>query len=79
MLVIGPETPQALRPLLAALVEAVRGLQAPGAPTALFACTAVELPPAAAWPNTLLIVSDLKVLAHSDGSDWIRADTGAPV
>ena len=35
------------------------------------------LPPAAAWPQSLVLVTDLNILAHSDGAHWIRQDTGA--
>ena len=39
----------------------------------------VALPPAAPWRGHAVIVSDLKIIAHSDGSDWIRQDTGAAI
>ncbi|MDP1616781.1 hypothetical protein [Phenylobacterium sp.] len=79
MLSVGPDAPPALRPLLGALVEAVRALQTPGAPTPVFACAAADLPPAAAWPQTLVLVADLSTLAVSDGSAWVRQDTGAVI
>lgn len=76
---LGPEAPAGLRALLADLSEAVRAWRAPGAPTAVYACVAAQLPPAATWPNTVVLVSDLNILAHSDGSHWIRQDTGAAI
>lgn len=76
---ISPETPPALRGLLAELAEAVRAWRAPGSPTPVFACPAAQLPAASAWPGSLLLVSDLNILAHSDGSQWIRQDTGAAI
>ncbi|MEH6677517.1 hypothetical protein [Phenylobacterium sp.] len=79
MLSVGPDVPQALRPLLGELVEAVRALQEPGAPTRIFACDAAELPPAKAWPQTLVLVADLSTLAVSDGTVWVRQDTGAVI
>lgn len=79
MLSVGPDTPPALRPLLRALVEAVRGLIEPGAPTRIFACDVADLPPAHAWPQTLVLVRDLSTLAVSDGAGWVRQDTGAVI
>jgi len=76
---IGPETPPALRGLLAELAEAVRAWRAPGSPTPLHACLAAQLPNAADWRHGLLLVTDLNILAHSDGSNWIRQDTGAAI
>ncbi|MDO8901676.1 MAG: hypothetical protein Q7V15_10000 [Phenylobacterium sp.] len=76
MLSLGPEVPAALRPLLGDLVEAVRALTTPGAPTPVFACAAADLPPAADWPERLVLVRDLSTLAVSDGAGWIRQDTG---
>jgi hypothetical protein len=37
------------------------------------------LPPAAAHPRTLVLVTDLDILAHSNGANWIRQDTGAVI
>ncbi|MDP3854389.1 hypothetical protein [Phenylobacterium sp.] len=76
---ISPETPPALRALLAELAEVVRAWRAPGAPSSLYACDADQLPDAGDWPNGLVLVSDLNILAHSDGSSWIRQDTGAAI
>ncbi|MDO8408888.1 MAG: hypothetical protein Q7S93_02335 [Phenylobacterium sp.] len=77
MLTVGPDVPPALRPLVGELVEAVRVLREPGAPTRIFACDAADLPPAKAWPQTLVLVADLSTLAVSNGSAWVRQDTGA--
>lgn len=79
MRAIGPEIPQPLRPLLREILGALSALEVPGRPGAVHACLAADLPPAAHWPSCLVLVSDLNILAHSDGSDWIRQDTGAPV
>lgn len=79
MRIVGPEVPERLRPLLGEIVEALRGLESPGRPGAVYACAAADLPPAARFPACLVLVSDLNILAHSDGSDWIRQDTGDPV
>lgn len=72
-----PDAPASLRPVLNDLFAAVRAWRTPEAPTPLYACAQAALPPAANWPRTLLLVSDLNILAHSDGIHWIRQDTGA--
>lgn len=79
MLSLGPNVPPGLRPLLTDLVEAVRSLKAPGAPTPVFTCAVGDLPPAAAWPLSLVFLRDLSTLAVSDGSAWVRQDTGESV
>ena len=76
---IGPGTPEALRGVLKTFHDALSALRAPGAPTPLFAVAQAGLPPAAAHPQTLALVSDLNILAHSDGVRWIRQDTGAVI
>lgn len=75
----GPGVPDALRAVLKSFHDALTALIAPGEPQALFAVTQVRLPPAASYPNTLVLVSDLNILAHSDGVHWIRQDTGAVI
>ena len=62
-----------------ALVEAIRELQQPTRPGQVFAVAASELPPAAAWPGGVVRVSDLDILAVSNGAAWIRQDTGAMI
>ena len=76
---VGPAIPEALRAVLKSFHDAIFALQAPAAPTALFACAQAQLPPAAAWPSSLVLVTDLNILAHSDGVHWIRQDTGAVI
>lgn len=73
----GPGAPESLRTVLKGFHDALAGLMAPGAPTPLCAVTLARLPPAAAHPQTLVLVTDLNILAHSDGAHWIRQDTGA--
>jgi hypothetical protein len=65
--------------VLITFLDAFSALLAPGAPTPLFAAPQAGLPPAAEHPQTLALVSDLNILAHSDGVHWIRQDTGAVV
>jgi hypothetical protein len=79
MLTLGPDTPPGLRPLLTDISEALRGLKAPAMPSPVYACASTALPPAADWPRCVLLVTNLNILAHSDGSNWIRQDTGGVI
>lgn len=76
---VGPAAPPSLRAALTSMQDALRALQTPGEPTPLLAVAQAKLPPAASYPQRLLLVSDLNVLAHSDGAHWRRADTGAEI
>lgn len=76
---IGPGIPEALRTTLMSFHDTLGGLIVPGAPTALFAVVQAGLPPASSYPQTLVLVSDLNILAHSNGINWIRQDTGAVI
>lgn len=75
----GPDTPEGLRPLLKSFHDVLTSLLAPGRPTPLCAVTQAGLPPAASHPQTLVLVTDLNILAHSNGINWIRQDTGAVI
>lgn len=76
---IGPGAPEAVRAVLKSFHDAISTLLAPAAPTPLFAVASAGLPPAANHPRTLVLVTDLNILAHSDGAHWIRQDTGAVI
>lgn len=76
---VGPGVPESLRPLLKSLYDAVRALQYPEAPQPAFPVLQAGLPLASAYPNSVVLVTDLGVLAHSNGSAWIREDTGAAI
>ena len=76
---IGPDLPQAVRATLKSFHDALAALMQPGAPTPVFAVAQAGLPPAAEHPQTLVLVTDLNILAHSDGANWIRQDTGAVI
>lgn len=76
---IGPDVPGEIARLLTNFRDALVELQAPGEPSPLYTTTQADLPPADDWTDCVLRVSDLDVLAHSNGTDWIRADTGAPI
>ncbi|WP_430425593.1 hypothetical protein [Phenylobacterium sp.] len=76
---VGPGAPEAVRAVLKSFHDAISALLAPAAPTPLFAVAIAALPPAADHPRTLVLVTDLNILAHSDGAHWIRQDTGAVI
>jgi len=76
---IGPGVPDGLRAVLKSFHDALSALMAPGAPTPVFAVAQAGLPPAATHPQTVVLVTDLNILAHSDGAHWIRQDTGAVI
>lgn len=75
----GPGAPEGLRATLKSIHDVLAGLLAPGAPTPLYAVESASLPPPAEHPQTLVLVTDLNILAHSDGVSWIRQDTGASI
>ncbi|MFN3513924.1 MAG: hypothetical protein ACK41C_12805 [Phenylobacterium sp.] len=79
MLVAGSDLPPEMRPFALALVEAIKALQTPQAPTPLYACATADLPPPGRWPRHAVFDTTLKVLVVSDGGAWIRQDTGEPV
>ena len=45
----------------------------------VFACVQADLPPASAYTFCVVLITDLNILGYSDGVNWLRADTGAPV
>lgn len=51
----------------------------PTKPHRVCALLQADLPPAGDWTNCIAWVSDIPALAVSDGTDWIRTDTGAPI
>jgi len=79
LLPIGPGLPEPLRAVLKSLSDAVLDLQQPAEPKPVFAVTQAALPPAATYSSCVALVTDLNILAHSDGVHWIRQDTGAVI
>jgi len=59
--------------------ERLTTLESPMSPRPLYACTAAELPAAASFLNCVVRVTDLNILAASDGASWRRQDTGAAI
>ncbi len=54
-------------------------LENPQAPGLVFACLHADLPSAATYFNCVARVTDTNILVASDGTNWIRQDTGAPI
>lgn len=52
-------------------------LETPQGPTPVYACTKANLPTAASFINCIVRITDLDILAHSNGVNWLREDTGA--
>ncbi len=75
--------PPSFTPIQAEYLEALEArlaaLETAQNPGPVFTCLEANLPDAAAYRTSVILVSDLNVLAHSDGSDWIRSDTGAAI
>lgn len=59
--------------------SAVLELLTPTFPKRVFACAEASLPSAAAFTHCVVKVTDLDILAVSNGTDWIRQDTGAAI
>jgi hypothetical protein len=79
MIIVGPGIPPAMQQFAQEVAAAILALQQPLAPMPLCPVVSTAMPMADAYPQTLVLVTDLNILAHSDGSDWIRSDTGAPI
>lgn len=75
---VGPEAGR-LAPLLKDFEDRLRELELPTFPQPVFAIAAASLPSAALYQNCVVLVTDLNILAHSDGTSWIRQDTGAAI
>lgn len=76
---LGPDATPALAPLLMALREAVLDLANGVRPSQIYACALLALPPPTDWTGCVLRVTDLNILAVSNGAAWIRQDTGAAI
>jgi hypothetical protein len=64
---------------LAEVEARVALLEEPQSPGPVFACTTANMPAAASYPNCVLKNTTLNILAVSDGTSWIRQDTGAVI
>jgi hypothetical protein len=63
----------------ASVVEAIQQMQNPGKPTILYSCATTDMPDAASYTNCILRNTTLDILAVSNGTNWIRQDTGATI
>lgn len=73
------QIPPALADYLGDLEARVAALENPGLPVPAFACTTANMPSAATYIGCVLRNTTLNILAHSDGTNWRRQDTGAVI
>lgn len=71
--------PPGAPPALMDMREGVRELAQPTKPLREYACNSTDLPPAASWTYSRAWLIDLNALAVSNGTNWIRTDTGAAI
>jgi len=76
---LAPSIPHDLAELLRDLRNAVLELATPTMPHTVFACSTAAMPPAGEWTGCVIRNTTLNILAHSDGTHWIRQDTGAAI
>jgi hypothetical protein len=57
----------------------IEAMENPNAPKPVFACTTALMPDAATYIGCVLRNTTLNILAHSDGTNWRRQDTGAVI
>ena len=75
----GPDVPEAVRAVLQTYFDALQQLQSPGAPSPLAEVSLeADLPPAADYPNTQIVVTEHNCIAVSTDVSgtwtWLRAD-----
>lgn len=63
----------------AEVVECLRQLAFPQGPVRVWRVAQAELPPAYDWQDHAVFVTELNVLAVSNGESWIRQDTGTEI
>ena len=63
----------------ASVANAIQQLQNPAKPTPLFNCATADMPTASDYTNCVLRNTTLDILAVSNGTNWIRQDTGAAI
>lgn len=76
---IGPDVPAVLQPLLNEMRDAAGEQANPTYPHLVFATTTALQPSAADYQNCIYFNTTIKRLAVSDGTNWLRMDTGAAI
>lgn len=71
--------PEDVKAWMQDVMERLQNLENPQGPTLVWSCTSAALPSAATYVGRVLRVTDLNILAHSDGTNWRRQDTGAAI
>lgn len=71
--------PNDMRAYLNELEGRVANLELPLSPRPVFACATADMPSAAVYIGCVLRNTTLNILAHSDGVNWKREDTGATI
>lgn len=76
-----PPGQEALRLYLDSLEDRLALQEAPQAPRPAYPMASADLTAgnAAAYVNCIVFVTDLDILAHSNGAHWIREDTGGVI
>lgn len=64
---------------LQSLEDRISELENPGSPRPVFACTTANQPDALTYIGCVIRNTTLNILAHSDGTNWRREDTGATI
>lgn len=81
MLIVGPDCPSSIAPLMRSILDAIRELQNPTKPQKVAKVTFANLPPAANWTDCTVEVSDKNTHAISTLTGttwaWTRADGSA--
>lgn len=73
------QVPPQVAEYLSGLEVRIAALEGADGPKQVFASTTANLPDPADFFQCVLLDTTLNILAVSDGSDWIRQDTGAPI
>ena len=73
------QIPPALAEYLQALEDRMAARELASEPYPVFACPTVGMPAAASYRNCVLLNTTLGVLCVSNGTAWVRQDTGAAI
>lgn len=73
------ELPPAVADYLQGLEDRIAALESPGSPGKVFATTSALKPSAADFYQCVYLDTTLNILAHSDGTNWRRQDTGGTI